>query len=86
MEDEGGDEDFSFRGEGEMEPGEEERIPKAMKMDLSELQRMPLEEASGKGALEEVASANDPAEFAYSPFDPRYYENTSNAGMYVLAR
>lgn len=86
------DEDFSFherdreveapygRHEAKDVSSEEAGSPLVLNGN-SAAQEVPVE-ASGKGALEE-APADNPEDFAYSPFDPRYYENTSSTGTYL---
>lgn len=76
------DEDFRFRGEPEVE---QNQVVQQLKNEeeFGSYQSASPVESSGKSSLEEVAADNS-AEFAYSPFDPRYYENVSSTGRHFF--
>lgn len=76
------DEDFRFRGEPEVEQSQVVQQLKN-KEEFGSYQSVAPVESSGKSSLEEVVADNS-AEFAYSPFDPRYYESVSSTGRHLL--
>lgn len=67
--------DFTFHGEHEPELNQEhEEEFNDYNTNVASVQ------SSGKKSLEEIPIEKS-AEFAYSPFDPRYHENASTTGI-----
>lgn len=68
--------DFTFNGEHETQPNEDHPQPKTEE-DLSDYRNVVAVESSGRGPIEDIIEDKS-AEFAYSPFDPRYHEDVSS--------
>lgn len=78
------DGDFRFHGEAGVEPHQEpHELVKPADEEFDSYQSVSPVESSGKGFVE-YATVDNSAEFAYSPFDPRYYENLPSIGNYIF--
>lgn len=72
--------DFTFHDEQDTQSNQDQQ-QQTTEEELSDYQNVVPVKALGK-ELEQEIDLPKPAEFAYSPFDPRYYDNISITGNY----